>query len=322
MSGSADPPPSDGAGSGRGWVSQARIYLREMYPPLPRLLLSAVWFYAVYLGLAAYHGDPVPLLGTVPAVGVLTYFFLFLFLRLSDELKDQRADRVHFPDRCVPSGRVSLAWVRGAWGGSLVIVLLLQIPVGFGPAFLFVAGYAVLMSRYFFLRRWIAPNLLLAFVTHNPVGFFLNLYGVSLFSEVTGHPTLEPFHLGLAFLLWLPAPVWEMARKIRAPAEETDYQTYSAILGPRRATAGAAAGAVLFAILALAAADATGLGPFGRVGLVLVTGAFVGRCLWFAAGPEPGRARLRAPAEGWALASLFVWCLDLLATQQGIWTPL
>lgn len=320
MSSLPGPSASSRTDSARGWFGQARIYLDEMYPPLSRFLLAAVWVYAIYLGLAAYHGDTVTLLGTVPAVGTLTYFVLLLFLRLSDELKDRRADRIHFPDRSVPSGRVSIAWVRATWAGSLVVLVLLQIPVGFSPAFLVLVGYALLMSRYFFLRRWIASNLLLAFVTHNPVGFILNLYVISLFSEATGHPTLAPFHLALAFLLWLPTPVWEVARKIRAPSEETSYQTYSSILGPRRAGVAAAAGAVLFALLGLALAESAGLGLLGRGGLVLASGLFAVRCLWFATAPEPERSGLRAPAELWALTSLMVWCLDLIVTHPSVWT--
>lgn len=317
-----DPSASGKVDSAGGWLEQARIYLGEMYPPLPRFLLAAAWFYAIYLGLAAYHGDPVALLGTVPAVGVLTYFVLFLFLRLSDELKDRRVDRVHFPDRSVPSGRVSMAWVRTTWAGSLGVLVLLQIPVGFSPAFLVLVGYALLMSRYFFLGRWIASSLLLAFVTHNPVGFVLNLYAISLFSEATGHPTLQAFHLALAFLLWLPAPIWEVARKIRAPSEETSYQTYSSILGPRRAGVAAAAGAIGFALLGLALAESAGLGLLGRGGLVLASGVFAVRCLWFAAAPKPERSGLRAPAELWALTCLVVWCLDLLVTHPNVWIPL
>lgn len=311
-----------GVGGGDGWLSPLRVYLREMYPPLPRFLLAVVWFYAVYLGLAAYYAEPVELVGPVPVAGVLTYFFFYLFLRLSDEWKDRRADRIHFPDRPVPAGRVPFAWIRGMWVASLVIVVVLQIPVGGpGAAFAVLVAYALLMFRYFFLRRWIASSLLLAFATHNPVGFLLNVYGVSLFSRATGHPVLEPFHLGLAFFLWLPAPVWEVARKIRAPTEETDYETYSKVLGPGWAAGLAAAGSVLFAAVGLAVAESVGLSSVGRVGLVLAALAFGWRCVRFAAEPTAERAQLRVPAELWGLVSLALWCLDLLVTHRHAWLP-
>lgn len=307
----------------RGRLGTLALYLREMFPPFPRLLLSALWFYAVYLGLASYHGETVPLLGSVPVAGTLTYFVFLLFLRLSDEWKDLEADRVHFPDRPVPSGRVSARWVRGMWGGSLVTLFLLQLPLGGpNPAFLVLVGYALLMFRYFFLERWIASHLLLAVITHNPVGILLNFYGAWTVADAMNRPPLEAVHVWLALLLWLPTLVWEVSRKIRAPNQETSYQTYSSILGPRRAAVVAAAGAALFAGVGLVLAQPVSLGVVGRVGIVVAALGFVWRCGRFAIDPIPERAALRGPAELWTVVSLAVWCLDLALVHPSPWTLL
>lgn len=323
MSGPATARPSRETPEPGGWLAPLAIYFREMYPPLPRLLLSALWFYAIYLSLASYHGEAVPLLGAVPVAGTLTYFAFLLFLRLSDEWKDLKADRVHFPERPVPSGRVPVHWIRGLWGASLVALFLLQIPLGGpSPAFLVLVGYGLLMFRYFFLERRIASSLLLAFITHNPVGILLNLYGAWIVADAMSRPPLQAVHLGLALLLWLPTPVWEVSRKIRAPAQETSYQTYSSLLGPRRAAAVAAGGAALFAGLGLVLAGPVGLGVAGRVGIVAAALAFVWRCGRFAVHPVPERAGLRVPAELWTLVSLAVWCLALALTHPGAWTLL
>lgn len=311
------------AGAGRPATARGlgpvRVYLREMYPPVPRLVLATIYFYSVYLALAAYHGEAVALLGPVPVAGAFTYFFFLFFLRVSDELKDRAADQTHFPDRPVPAGAVPPGWLWAMWGGSLAALVLLQIPAGWNPAFLVVLGYGLLMFRYFFLGRWIAPSLLLAVATHNPVAFLLHMYGAWLFSEVAGVAPLQPFHLAVALLLWIPALVWEVARKIRAPADETSYQTYSGIFGPGRAAGLAAAGALAFAVLALLLAGPAGVGTIGRIAVVASALGFAWMCLRFAVRPTSERARLREPAELWLLVSLAFWCLDLLLSHGDLW---
>ena len=317
------PPAAADAGraTASGRLEPVRLYLREMYPPVPRFVLAAIYFYSVYLALAAYHGEPVALLAPVPLAGAFTYFFFLLFLRLSDEIKDRRADRTHFPDRPVPSGAVPPGWLWGMWGGSLAVLVVLQIPAGgWNPAFLVLLGYGLLMFRYFFLARWIAPSLVLAVVTHNPVGFLLHVYGIWLFSEMAGVAPLQSFHLGVAFLMWIPALVWEVARKIRAPAEETSYQTYSSLFGPGPAAGLAALGAFAFALVALLLAGPVGLGAMGRIAVGAAALGFGWMCLRFALRPSPERARLRGPAELWLLVSLAFWCLDLLLTHGDLWS--
>src|SRR5438309_930780 len=64
---------------------------------------------------------------------------------------------------------------------------------------------------------------------------------------------VSPWAAVLVVGIWMPVAAWEIARKVRAPGEETDYTTYSKVLGARRAASlpaffvlvsGAALGAV------------------------------------------------------------------------------
>src|SRR5690606_31060082 len=153
-------------------------------------------------------------------------------------------------------------------------------------------------------------SLLLALVTHNPVAFLIQLYGICLFSAATGHAPLQPLHLALAVLFWLPVLTWELSRKIRAPEAETAYDTYSRIFGPRGAAALAALPAAAFAMITFAVASPVGLGAIGRVGVALAALGFVWQCLRFAWRPTPERSRLGAASEAWAAASLLFWSLD------------
>ena len=82
----------------------------------------------------------------------------------------------------------------------------------------------------------ISNNLILALVTHNPLMFVASFYILSLFSVAQNLPAFSGTNLLLALAFWMPSFGWETARKIRAPKDETDYVTYSKVMGPIWAT--------------------------------------------------------------------------------------
>jgi 4-hydroxybenzoate polyprenyltransferase len=108
---------------------------------------------------------------------------------------------------------------------------------GVARMFLIIFGYSLLMYRYFFLRKYTARSILFALATHNPIFYLLFLYVVSVYRNIEA-PELDlgtALLLGVVFLCFSLS--WEISRKIRRPEEETAYQTYSIVLGFRRALA-------------------------------------------------------------------------------------
>ena len=92
------------------------------------------------------------------------------------------------------------------------------------------------MSVWFFQRSKIQKNLFLALITHNPIMMVMNIYIIS-FACIKFHLTF--FNLTnflVALTLYFPALIWEISRKIRAPRDETDYETYSKRFGYKKAT--------------------------------------------------------------------------------------
>jgi len=92
------------------------------------------------------------------------------------------------------------------------------------------------MALWFFQKHKISKSLPLALVTHNPVQMVLNLYIIS-FCCIKYN--LQPFTLTtflVLMTLYFPALIWEIARKIRAPKDETEYTTYSKLFGHKKAT--------------------------------------------------------------------------------------
>ncbi|RMG15618.1 MAG: hypothetical protein D6731_07955 [Planctomycetota bacterium] len=236
----------------KGRTQRIGRYLQSMFPPaltLPAAALSFLAGDAALQALGSVGGAPRPLrAGAAELLGALVVWGLQLLLRVYDELKDAETDLrlgaagdPHYRDRPLVTGEVTVEDIAALRTWTTTALLALQVPIGwlYGavPVLAFVGVFALcwLSSRWFF---WPAmrDHLLVAFATHNPIGLFVGGYVLAL---------VHAAHAGLAFApapvlallcgLWLPVAAWELGRKVRLPAEETDYQTYSKLLGWRLA---------------------------------------------------------------------------------------
>jgi 4-hydroxybenzoate polyprenyltransferase len=104
------------------------------------------------------------------------------------------------------------------------------------PVFLFLFAYGILMSLWFFQKSKIQKNLFLALITHNPIMMVMNIYIISFACMKYDLPYFSLTNILVAFTLYFPALIWEVARKIRAPRDETNYVTYSKMFGYKKAT--------------------------------------------------------------------------------------
>ncbi len=303
---------------GRWW-----IYLREAFRPGSRLLFALMLYVGIQLAYQALRGRA-PLALTLDIVpGAITIWLILLYYRLSDEFKDAETDRLYFPERPVPSGRVRLDDLRILlWLDAAVLIALNAIWGRAALAFAALLGFAFLMRHWFFLEGTISRNRLLAFATHAPVSLFANFFVLSVYANRFGEPL---FARGAAFdtvfvAIWfaLPAYAWEIARKTRAPGEEQPgYQTYSAMLGPRASA--------LIALAFIAGHVAGFVAVAGRLdwspALLAVVGAaaaaafvVLGR---FVARPATGGSPLRPVTELYTLA-ISVAPIGDLALRRGI----
>jgi 4-hydroxybenzoate polyprenyltransferase len=297
----------------RRWL----IYLNEVFLPVSRTLISLVlvvgipWLYQAMLGRSplAVTWD------TVPAVATLV--LILLYYRVQDEFKDADTDRTFFPDRPVPSGRVSLGDLNILmW---TVFVLLFAINLAWRLVlvpFLVLFGFAVLMHNWFFLRRHLASNRLLAFVTHAPISLIGNYFVLAVYANRFDAPLFTRAAFAVAVWFALPSLAWEIARKTRAPSEEVPgYQTYSAMIG----SAPAALLSIGFVVAQCALAFVF---PVSRTYLLILVAITVAYTAWFAgfaAGPAIGSARLKPIAEVYGLISTAGLIVDLGITRGIAW---
>ena len=214
-------------------LKRLNIYAREMYPIIPRLFISFLMVAVQILGVLTFSQSRPRYQFNWEDLGIVYTVFAFLFLlRIADEFKDLENDRVNYPERPLPSGRL---FKKDLWYLGIVLFITmvgvnLFLPQPLWP-FILVVFYGFLMTVWFFQRDKIEPSLVLALVTHNPVQLLLSLYVIHYVTVQYQLPLWTKENLLLALVLYIPALLWEVSRKIKAPADENQYVTYSQVWG-------------------------------------------------------------------------------------------
>lgn len=208
------------------------VYLNEMFPITAFVgsVISAVAVELVYLRLYDVKGSW-NLQLFLPGL-VLT--FISLLIRIMDEFKDYEDDLKNFPDRPLPSGKVEKRDLKFLGGFCVFMVLFLSSTSGTLLVWAFITLiFTGLMLKWFFIEDIMRKNLPLAFITHHPIVLFNFIYLILACQQMNPAVGSEKWHYILP--LCLIYTNWEVMRKIRAPEQETQYTTYSKIMGPRPA---------------------------------------------------------------------------------------
>lgn len=295
------------------------IYLREMFPLGKHLPLLLVTFLGLYGCLQALAGAPVLVFGRVAVVGFVAYFGMSLIMRVFDEFKDRELDRVLFPHRPFPRGAVHASDLVVLGGGTFALGFALNLGEGWllWP-YLAMLGFAWLTYKWFFLEKPHRDSLLLSFVTHQPLGLFVNAYVIAVaWQALHGGPPpgLDAEWLLPLFAFFFPVSAWETSRKIRAPEQETAYVTYSSLLGPRRATLMPLAFMALTCGLLMRLVVRLGFAPWALWAIGLAALGHAAVCLRFIAAPSAAHNRIRTATEAAAGLAFTIFLLQLF-TQR------
>jgi len=213
------------------------IYFKEMYPLFSRLFVGFLLFFEIYFLVILTNTHFEFNVGISEIVGAITIFSFLLLLRIADDFKDYKADLKLFPDRPLPSGRVTKKDLKIL--AIIVLVTIITLNIIFMNNLIYFAVlmvYGVLMSVWFFSRAKIQKSLPLALVTHNPVQLIINLYIISFTCIKYGIELISFNNFLILITLYFSGLIWEIGRKIRAPKDETEYTTYSKLFGHKKAT--------------------------------------------------------------------------------------
>ena len=240
---------------GRGYFFRMHDYLREMLP-IPRHALLAALAAIGVVGFTTTVQSAHAILSSAAVLSVAwNVFAMLMILRLMDELKDAAIDRRLFPERPLPSGRVSERDIRISLGATASLYILANLySAAAAISALLVLGYALLMFKRFFAPALLERSLPITLATHTPIvpviwsqAFIAaaSAQGIALSDMRWG-----PIALYVA-MMWLAMLGWELSRKIRSTEEESEYVTYSQLLGRAGAVTlatGVQTGAALIAL--------------------------------------------------------------------------
>lgn len=216
-------------------LKRLNIYFREMYPIIPRLFLGALIFSEIYFIVLLNSGITDFSISIQEFICAFTVFSFLCWLRIADDFKDYELDCKLFPDRPLPSGRVTKKDLR------IFVIILIAVTLALNLIFmnnfvfcLILYSYGTLMALWFFQKHKIQKSLPMALITHNPVQMILNIYIISFTVIKYDIPAISWPNTMAALTLYFPALIWEVSRKIRAPKDETEYVTYSKLFGYKK----------------------------------------------------------------------------------------
>ena len=218
------------------YITRIFKFINIRFPLYLHGLFGLVSFFAMYLLWQILTAGKINI-GLAAVTGSITFVGMLLLCRIYDELKDYETDKKLFPDRPLQTGLVSVGDLKiFAVILSLIMIMLNLIYWNIITiAFFILFTFAFFMFKWFFAPSIISKSILLALVTHEPYIPLSYLYVIAIASSeqpvsFTAADTIVPI-----LMFWLPFITWEISRKIRAPGHETDYETYSKVLGAKAA---------------------------------------------------------------------------------------
>jgi 4-hydroxybenzoate polyprenyltransferase len=227
------------------------IYQRERFP-LGKTGTLLLIFSAASLSVSAHlSGRSLPGMATFTSAWAIA-LVIFFQLRACDEIKDREDDQRWRPERPIPRGLVSLRLIVGL--GIAGVPLAVAVAAALDPWLLvplaLVWLWLALMTAEFFVPQWLTQRPFLYLVSHMAIMPLIDLFETACewLPRGASPPAGLAWFLGLSFA---NGCVIELGRKVWAPeSERPGVETYSSLLGARRAALlWAAAASVAFALL-------------------------------------------------------------------------
>ncbi len=207
-------------------------FCKDVYSPGVHLYFAVNWYLALHAALSLNHGRKLAL-DWDAVVAVLTIFFVLLYLRIIDEIKDSEYDKEFNTDRPLIKGTVTVKDLKKFLIVTGAIAPLLNFI--FGVPVLIIVGIELIYSLLLiFLERnskLVRDNILLNLIVTYPVNILLSIYVLILDLSVWNETAqMKDFLVILAFACAFL--YYEFARKISWPhQEQKGMRSYSSFFG-------------------------------------------------------------------------------------------
>ena len=244
-------------------IKNFKIYLNERFPLGKNSFFVLIFTLSGYIYTSLLYNSKIMYLFTNGVkIGIFQYkiialfiiIFMFFFqLRITDEFKDYEEDLKYRAYRPVQRGIISLKTL-GKIGIATVIIQIMLAHV-IDPEIIyfmiFVWIYMLLMTKEFFIKKWLTKRVLTYALSHVVIMIFITLVIVNATQYILLDGTENIFEFGvlqwnrhnidfalipLFTLNYLNGIVLEIGRKTRrADEEEHGVQTYSKLWGRKKA---------------------------------------------------------------------------------------
>ena len=248
-------------------------YVAERFPLVSHLCMVVIYFLANQF-LAQVLGDPgQPLrMGWFTPLGMLFLLCIFFHLRVFDEHKDYVDDCVHYPDRILSRGLITLTHLKILAAVAILLEWVCAAVSGW-PAMVAVTVTIVfswIMLHEFFVREWLRAHFMIYAISHMLI---MPLMTATIFSFTMQRPFWEA-----PWLFWVYAGAdffafanWEISRKIRLPEDEIEgVSSYSKEFGMFAAGYVVLGLRILNTVLAWVVGVYLHLGTFYYAGLIVL----------------------------------------------------
>jgi len=281
------------------------IYQRERFPLVAHAIMITAFSFSAVSYSRISRGEEGFISWPHFLVGAFTTFTLFLLVRIFDEFKDAKDDAMYRQELPVPRGLTSLNELKtvGIW----IFIAQVAINLLFFPKMLLIYGivilYLCLMGKEFFVADWLKKRPFWYVTSHMLIIPLIDIYASGLDWLLAGVDAPN----GLAFFFavsLMNGIVLEVGRKIRNPSDEkSGVETYSYMLGPKKATGLWMAVLSVTWLLSMAASRYAG---YGMLAYVILTAIFILSCIpavLFLTGMNSKRAKaIELTSAGWTVA--------------------
>ncbi|RDI44937.1 hypothetical protein [Nocardia mexicana] len=285
-------------------------FLNERFPAWQPAVLFPL--YASSLLVGKVLGGRGMSVGWADIAGFAAFVAFYLMLRIMDEHKDFEHDNVHYPERVLQRGLVTLPQLRNLGIGCVLLATAVSIAVdgGVGPVtawWLALFVLSLFMLRYFFIRSYLEARRVVLTLTHAPATPLATIWVAQIGA---GHHALGAHAIWLAVMAWFGTWTVEVGRKSRTPDDlrttVVDYTKpgrWNHSFGLRGSVLVLVVLAAVTAVFASVLLHVLGHGAWGAdLALALTTIGAFGAAVRFAV--EPNRFAASTVAS-WAMVSAF-----------------
>lgn len=244
---------------------RAWIYSKEMFPVLIYIPYVVALYFCVNVVVqiikspafqsakAACFGDgttqqmldalhaagSVVVFDSTAIAGVISAFFVMLMMRTFDDLKDFELDAHLFPHRATARKLVLKRDIQTISLTSFLTLIVVNLIWGQETLLMFaiMMTYTLLTFKWFFAEKFHREHIFITMLDHQPLPYVINLFLIhTALATGAGYESFQSIHFILLLIVSMPITAWEISRKIRSADMETEYETFSMVIGLKPAT--------------------------------------------------------------------------------------